>query len=213
LKPRQTEHHKPLAASEIPAFLKALDAYPGHFSNKVALHLMLLTLVRTTEVLEAKWSEFDVEKGIWVIPPTRMKMRDAHTVPLSTHSVDLLNRLRAVTGNGEYLFPNRSNYHKPASPGVLWKMVASMGYAGRFSPHGIRATGSTILNEMGFRPDVIEHQLAHKERNRIRATYNRAEYLSERREMMQQWSDYLDELVSGAKVIPLRATYELSRES
>jgi integrase len=205
LRPHQTEHYKPLAVSEIPGFLKALEAYPGHFSNKVALHLMLLTLVRTTEVLEAKWAEFDVEKGNWVIPSTRMKMREAHTVPLSTQAVDLLNRLRAVTGKGEYLFPNRSNYHKPASSGVLWKAVASLGYAGRFSPHGIRATGSTILNEMGYRSDVIETQLAHKERNKTRASYNRAEYLAERREMMQQWSDYLDSLKAGATVVALRA--------
>ena len=206
LRPRQTEHHKPLAASEIPAFLKSLEAYPGYFSNKMALRLLLLTLVRTTEALEAKWNEFDLTKGNWTIPSTRMKKREDHTLPLSKQAVELLSRLWAVTGNGEYLFPNRSNYHKPASQGVLWKAVVSMGYAGRFSPHGIRATGSTILNEMGFRPDVIECQLAHKERNKTRASYNRAEYLAERREMMQAWSDYLDDLMTGANVIPLRAS-------
>ena len=91
------------------------------------------------------------------------------------------------------------------SSGVLWKAVASMGYAGRFSPHGIHATGSTILNEMGYRPDVIECQLAHKERNKIRASDNRAEYLAERREMMQFWADYLDDLRTGANVIPLKS--------
>ncbi|HKH19556.1 MAG TPA: tyrosine-type recombinase/integrase [Gammaproteobacteria bacterium] len=205
LKPRQTEHHKPLAAAEIPGFLSALEAYPGHYSTKVALRLMLLTLVRTTEALGAKWSEFDMEQGNWVIPPIRMKRREAHTVPLSTQAIDLLERLRTVTGNGAYLFPNRNNQHKPASKGVLWQAVASMGYTGRFSPHGIRATGATILNERGYRPDVIEYQLAHQERNKTRASYNRAEYLGERREMMQFWADYLDDLRTGANVIPLKS--------
>jgi integrase len=205
LRPRQTQHHKPLTASELPNFIKALEAYPGYFSNKIALHLMLLTLVRTTEALEAKWSEFDLDRQLWVIPAGRMKMREAHTVPFSRQVVDLLKRLWAVTGNSEYLFPSRSNLRKPASKGVLWKAVSSMGYAGRFSPHGIRATGATILNEMGYRPDVIERQLAHKERNKVRASYNRAEYLPERQVMMQAWADYLDGLTSDANVIPLRA--------
>jgi integrase len=204
LRPRQTQHHKPLTAAEIPAFLQALEAYPGYFSNKVALRLMLLTLVRTTEALEASWSELDLERGFWTVPTERMKMREPHTVPLPRQAVDLLMRLQAVTGHGKYLFPSRSNFRKPASRGVLWKAVASMGYEGRFSPHGIRATGATILNEMGYRPDVIERQLAHQERNKVRASYNRAEYLPERQAMMQTWADYLDGLTSGAKVIPLR---------
>jgi integrase len=209
LKPRAVSHKQPLSRSEIPEFLTKLEGFPGSFSNKVALRLVFLTLVRTTEALHARWGEFDLdaESPIWRIPAGRTKMREEHVVPLSTQAVILLKRLQAVTGSGEYLFPSRSSLRKPASIGVLWKAVVSMGYAGRFSPHGIRATGSTILNEMGFRPDVIEHQLAHKERNKVRASYNRAEYLEERRTMMQQWADLLDSLESGGNVIPLRREF------
>ena len=177
LRARPVEHRKPLAADEIPGFIRALEAYPGYFSNKIALSLLLLTLVRTTELLEAPWSEFNLVGALWRIPAERMKMREPHTVPLSRQALELLKKLYAVTGNGEYLFPNRSNLRRPASRGVLWKGIASMGYAGKFSPHGIRATGSTILNELGFRTDVIERQLAHAERNKTRAAYNTAEYL------------------------------------
>lgn len=205
LLPRPVEHHKPLTTGDIPGFVRALEAYPGYFSTKAALRLTLLTLVRSTEMLEARWSEFDLEMALWRIPAERMKMRDPHTVPLSRQAVVLLNTLRSVTGNGEYLFPNRSNLHKPASRGVLWKAVASMGYLGRFSPHGIRATGSTMLNEMGYRPDWIDRQLAHKERNKVRASYNRAEYLDERRAMMQAWADYIDTLCCGGNVVAIRA--------
>ena len=205
LRPRQVEHHKPLLRDEIPDFIRALEAYPGYFSNKMALHLMLLTLVRTTEMLEALWSEFDLETALWRIPAERMKMREAHTVPLSRQTLELLKKLYAVTGNGAYLFPNRNNLRRPVSRGVLWKAVVSMGYLGRFSPHGIRATGSTILNEMGFRADLIEKQLAHAERNKVRAAYNHAEHIPERLVMMQAWADYLDSLASGASVVPLHS--------
>ena len=192
LKPWQTQHHKPLTASELPAFLQAVDDYPGQFGNKTALQIMLLTLVRTTELIEARWDEFDLEQGLWTIPADRMKSREAHRVPLSDQAVDLLNRLHGVSGHREFLFPNRSDPRRPASRGVLWKAVASLGYAGKFSPHGIRATGSTMLNEMGFRADVIERQLAHTERNKVRASYNQADYLDERRQMMQTWADFID---------------------
>jgi integrase len=178
---------------------------PSYFPNKVALHLVLLTLVRSTEALGARWSEIDLEKAEWCIPAERMKKRRPHTVPLPKQASELLERLKAVTGNHEYLFPNRNDPRRPVSIGVLWKAVESMGYAGKFSPHGIRATGSTVLNEMGFRPDVIESQLAHQERNMTRASYNQAEYLQERREMMQAWADFIDSLVAGdGKLTPGR---------
>ena len=200
LKPWQTRHRKPLSASELPAFLQAVDDYPGQFGNKTALMLMLLTLVRTTELIEATWSEFDLEQGLWTIPAVRMKSREAHRVPLSHQAIDLLKRLHGVSGHREFLFPNRSDPRRPASRGVLWKAVASLGYEGKFSPHGIRATGSTMLNEMGFRADVIERQLAHAERNKVRASYNRADYLDERRQMMQTWADFLDTQIDGNNV-------------
>ena len=205
LKVRPVKHKTPLKLSEIPAFVKAIDPLPSYFPNKVALHLVLLTLVRSTEALGARWSEFDFDKAEWRIPAERMKKRRPHTVPLSKQAVELLQRLKAVTGNHEFLFPNRNDPRRPVSIGVLWKAVESMGYAGKFSPHGIRATGSTVLNEMGFRPDVIESQLAHQERSKTRASYNQAEYLQERSEMMQTWADLIDSLVAGGgKVTPFK---------
>ncbi len=200
LKPRHVEHHKPLSASDLPALLKAVGDYPGQFGNKTALQLMLLTLVRTTELIEAKWEEFDLEQGLWTIPAERMKSREAHRVPLPHQAIDLLNKLHGVSGHREYLFPNRSDPRRPASLGVLWKAVASLGYQGKFSPHGIRATGSTMLNEMGFRADVIERQLAHAERNKVRASYNQADYLEERRQMMQTWADFVEAQTDGGNV-------------
>lgn len=197
LRLRPVKHHKPLSRDEILGFIRKLEACTAHPSNKMALQLMLLTFVRTVEMLHARWSEFDLAAALWRLPAMRMKMREPHIVPLSLQAVELLNNLHAITGNGEHLFPNRDNLRRPASRGVLWKVVESMGYGGRFSPHGIRATASTILNELGFRPDVIERQLAHAERNRTRSAYNTAEYLPERRAMMQAWADYLDAATGG----------------
>ena len=205
LKQIQTQHKKPLTPEEIPGFMSALENYPGYFSNKVALKLLMLTLARSVELLHARWNEFDLNSATWIVPAERMKKRQQHTVPLSKQAVDLLIHLQPLTGKSEYLFPNRSNLTRPVSIGVLWKMVASMGYKGHFSPHGIRATGSTILNEQGFRPVVIERQLAHQERDKTRASYNQAEYLKERRAMMQQWADYLDGLINGAGVVSIHA--------
>ena len=200
LKPLQTQHSKPLNATELPAFLNALDNYPGQFGNKTALQIMLLTLVRTIELIEAKWNEFNLEQRLWTIPAERMKSGEAHRVPLSDQAIELLNNLHGVSGHREFLFPNRSDPRRPASRGVLWKAVASLGYEGKFSPHGIRATGSTMLNEMGFRADVIERQLAHAERNKVRASYNQADYLDERRQMMQTWADFIDAQADGGNV-------------
>jgi integrase len=204
LKQIQTQHKKPLTPDDIPDFMAALEEYSGFFSNKIALKLLWLTLARSVEVLHARWDEFDRSSATWVVPAKRMKKREQHKIPLPRQAVELLEHLRPLTGKSEYLFPNRSNLTRPASIGVFWKMFSSMGYQGRFSPHGIRVTGSTILNEQGFRPDIIETQLAHQERNKTRASYNQAEYLEERRTMMQQWADYLDGLKSGSSIVPIK---------
>jgi integrase len=209
LRPRQVEHHKPLSRGEIPGFIRALEAYPGYFSNKMALHLVLLTLVRTTEMLEARWSEFDLGAALWRIPAERMKMREPHIVPLSRRAVELLRELHTLTGGQLWLFPNYRRPKTCMTATTMNRALERMGFNGKgsmgFSAHGFRATASTILNEMGFRPDVIERQLAHKERNKVRASYNRAEYLGERREMMQVWADLIEEMVKEqSKVIPGR---------
>ncbi len=206
LKPRKTVSHRPLTATELPKFIGAIEDSPAYFSNKIALRLMLLTLARSMEIIGAAWKEFDLEKGLWTIPAERMKMREDHIVPLPQQAIAQLEKLKAVTGHREYLFPNRDQPSKCASRGVLWKAVKHMGFDDRFSPHGIRATGSTILNGMGYRSDLIEKQLAHEERNKSRASYNRATYTEERREMMQAWANYLDALIEkGANVVPINS--------
>lgn len=204
LKPRKTVHHKILTRDELPAFLKAVDDFSGSYANRIALKLSLLTLARTNEILQATWNEFDLEQALWTKHAENVKQREEHTVPLPTQAIDLLKGLKLLTGNREHLFPNKADPRRPASKGVLWKALVSMGYKDKFSPHGIRGSASTILNEMGFRPDVIEKQLDHQERDRVRAAYNRADYKDERREMMQTWADYLDSLISSDNVVPIK---------
>jgi integrase len=205
----KTKHHRPLARDEIAEFVCALDAYGGYRTTVIALRLMLLTFVRTKELREAQWPEFHLELGEWRIPAGRMKMREAHIVPLSKQVLVLLTELKTYTGSRDLLFPNYRDPRTCMTPTTLNRALERMGFNGKdsigFSAHGFRATASTILNEMGFRPEVIERQLAHKERNKVRASYNRAEYLQERRAMMQQWADAVD-VFSGAStdLVPIR---------
>jgi integrase len=203
IKPRKVAHHKILKQEELPAFLKAVDEYSGYFVNQLALRLAILTLARSNDVLQSTWNEFDLEKAIWAKPAHRVKKREEHSVPLPRQAVELLQQLQSLTGHREHLFPNRNNPRKPASKGVLWKAFVSMGYKDKFTPHGLRGTGSTILNEMGFRSDVIEKQLDHQERDKTRASYNRADYFDERRQMMQAWADYLDQIKEVDNIVAI----------
>jgi integrase len=205
------EHHKPLSRSQIADFAQALDSYGGYRTTVIALRLMLLTFVRTLELRAAQWVEFDLEGAVWRIPAERMKMRDPHIVPLSRQSVDLLRELHTYTGGRGFLFPNYRNPQTCMTATTLNRALERMGFNGKdsigFSAHGFRATASTILNEFGYRSEVIERQLAHAERNKARASYNQAEYLEERRAMMQQWADLTDELAQGKnKVTPIKRT-------
>lgn len=204
IKAPPTEHKTPLKHDEITAFFRALDSASGTVQTKAAMRLLWLTLARTGELLGARWQEFALERALWTVPAERMKKRTEHLVPLPSQAVEILRSLRAFTGQGEFVFPNRSSLGKPTSVGVLWKAVERMGFAGKFSPHAIRTTGSTMLNEQGFPGDWIERQLAHVERNKTRAAYHRAAYLEQRRKMMQQWADQLDALCNGANVTPIR---------
>lgn len=162
----------------------------------IALRLMLLTFVRTVELRKAEWSEFDLDRAEWRIPAERMKMREPHIVPLSRQAVDLLRELHTHTGGRRLLFPNYRRPNECMTATTLNRALERMGFNGKdsigFSAHGFRATASTMLNEMGYRSDVIERQLAHAERNKVRASYNQAEYLEERRQMMQAWADEVD---------------------
>lgn len=191
-------HSRPLSREEIAVFVKALDTYGGYRTTVIALRLKLLTFVRTIELRAAEWTEIDLNRAEWRIPANRMKMRELHIVPLSRQALELLRELHTLTGGQRWLFPN---YRRPVAcmtATTLNRALERMGFNGKgsmgFAAHGFRATASTMLNEAGYRPDVIERQLAHKERNKARASYNQAEYLDERRTMMQQWADYLDKL-------------------
>jgi integrase len=185
-----------LSAHELPEFLKTLEKYQGHIQTKIAIKLIILTFVRTTELRAAQWQEFDLDakEPIWRIPAVRMKMRAEHLVPLAPQAVELLRQLQAISGKGQLIFPSQSSALRPISQNTMIYALYRMGYHSRATMHGFRATASTILNEQGWRADVIERQLAHTEQNKVRAVYNRAEYLNERREMMLAWADYLDNL-------------------
>jgi integrase len=201
----RTDSHQPLSQSEIPTFLKRLAAYGGHRTTVIAVHLLLLTFVRTIELRGGEWAEIDLKSALWRIPKERMKMDEDHVVPLSRQAVALFTELKTLTGGQKWLFPNNHRPKLYIGVTTINRVLQRMGYHGEFSAHGFRATASTILNEMAFRPDVIERQLAHKERNKTRASYNQAEYLEERRQMMQHWADYLDQVAAGdSKVVPLR---------
>jgi integrase len=204
----KTKHHKPLSREQIADFMNRVDADGGYRTTVIALRLMLLTFVRTVELRAARWSEFDLDGAMWRIPAERMKMREPHQVPLSRQAVELLRELHTFTGGRTFLFPNHRSPKTCMTGTTLNRALERMGLNGKdtieFSAHGFRATASTILNETGFRPEVIERQLAHKERNKVRASYNQAEYLEERRAMVQQWANMVDALAEGAKVIPLQ---------
>lgn len=194
LKTRKSKNYSCLKANELPEFLDKLQKYDGDLQTKLALTLLILTFTRTGEIRGAKWSEIDFEKKEWCIAAERMKMRELHTVPLSQQTIDILKQLHLINGDRDYLFPNRNKPMSFISENTLLYAIYRMGYHSRTTVHGFRATASTILNEHGFKPDVIERQLAHAERNKVRASYNHAEYMPERREMMGWWGNYLDEI-------------------
>lgn len=199
----KVQHHKPLTREQIVEFSKALEKYGGYRATVIALRLMLLTFVRTVELRKAEWVEFDLDRAEWRIPAERMKMRELHIVPLSRQAVELLRELKTLSGGRRLLFPNLRKPNECMTATTLNRALERMGFNGKdsigFSAHGFRATASTMLNEMGYRADVIERQLAHAERNKVRASYNQAEYLEERRQMMQAWADNVDSNISSMR--------------
>ena len=179
--------------------LRAIDAYAGSHTVRTALRLAPLVFVRPTELRAAEWSEINLSIQEWLIPAHRMKMRVPHIVSLSTQAVALLRDIQPATGNGKYVFPSPRSRTRPLSNVALLAALRRMGYEqGTLTVHGFRTTASTLLNEQGWRPDAIERQLAHGERDHVRAVYNHAEYLRERKLMMQDWADYLDGLRSNS---------------
>lgn len=204
LKVPQRTNYPALSAADLPAYLKALEGYQGHIQTKLGLKLLALTFVRSGELRAAEWAEFDFKRPEWRIPAERMKMGVEHIVPLSSQAIAVLDELKKLTGRSRFLFPNQTKPDICMSENTMLYALYRMGYHGRATGHGFRATASTILNEQGWKPDAIERQLAHAERNKVRAAYHRSEYLDERRKMMQAWADYLDAIGSGAKVTPIK---------
>ena len=185
--------------AELPALLKAMSNYGGDFLTRSAMHMLALTFVRTGELRAACWDEINWEREEWHIPAERMKMRRDHVVPLSRQTLALLTELRAKTGRQVHIFHAPANKQKYLSEGAVLGALRRMGYAGRMTGHGFRALSSTILNEQRkYHPDVIEKQLAHADRNEVRAAYNRADYMLERKKMMQEWADYLDRVLESS---------------
>jgi integrase len=206
--PGRKHGHKAMAREDLPNFLRALEAYDGDLRTSVALRLIVLTFVRTSELRAARWPEIENLDGmapLWRIPAERMKMKREHIVPLAPQVVALLHDLRALPGSNAslFLFPSPAREGCMSYNTMLYALYR-MGYHGRATVHGFRALASTALNEMGFRPDVIERQLAHEEGNAVRAAYNRAEYLNERRAMMKHWADYIDSIMDTSRVVSIQ---------
>ncbi len=191
----QVNHSKAMSVDTIGDFKAKLDKYGGNRTTVLAMRLMLYTFVRTVELRKAPWEEFDLDGAEWKIPAERMKMRRLHVVPLPRQAVELLRELHKITGAGTWLFPNFRRPDDVMSATTINRALEHMGYAsGLWTGHDFRATASTQLHEMGYRPEVIERQLAHVEENKTKAAYNHAEYLTERREMMQAWADWIDSI-------------------
>lgn len=196
LTPVQTTHFAAVTLpDDIGQLLRDIDAYVGYTSVVYCLKILPYVFTRPSELRLAHWSEFDFKNATWIIPASRMKMRREHVVPLSKQVLVLLNELHAYTGNGKLLFPSARALTTPISDAAPLAALRRMGYGKEtMTLHGFRAMASTRLNELGFRADVIEAQLAHKEPDTVRLAYNRAEYMDERCRLMQAWADYLDGL-------------------
>lgn len=202
----KTQHKRPLSSEEIGELLRDLDTQGGNYQTGCAFQLMWLTLARPGEVIEAQWSEFDLDAAIWRIPAERMKKRKEHVIPLPDQAVELLRGMHTITGHKTHVFPHRDDRKKPMVTGSFRQMLKVLGWAGRYSPHATRTTGSTRLNELGYSADWIERQLAHEEPNAVRRTYNHARHVADRAKMMQQWADLLDTWKRGeSKVTPIKS--------
>lgn len=199
----KTRHKRPLDAGALGELLRDVAAHAGRVETAAAFRLMWWTLCRPREAVEAEWSELDLDRARWRIDAQRTKARREHVVPLPRQAVAALRALHGVNGHRRHVFPGRDDRERPMTVEALRQMLSVLGWAGRFSPHAARVTGSTRLNEMGYAPDWIERQLAHADPSRVRGTYNHADYFDDRTRMMQAWADWLDRLEAGAQVIPL----------
>jgi integrase len=205
LTPVKTKNHAGITEPpKLGELLRAIDGYQGQPSTAFALKIAPYVFARPGELRAATWHEFELDTAepIWRIPATRMKMGEQHIIPLPRQVVALLDLLRPITGDGPLLFPSLRSKTRPISNNTINAALRRIGFSNeQHTGHGFRTTASTLLNEQGWNPDLIELQLAHAERNKVRSAYNRAERLAERRKMMQAWADYLDALKTGCSNI------------
>jgi len=199
----KTQHKRPLEPVEIGQLLRDIDAKETGLFTCNALRMIWWTLSRANEVCGMRWDELDLDAGVWTIDADRMKKRKSHRVPLPKQALLVLNTLKPISGHRQYVFTHRDQRETYMSDAAMRQFLKSIGWAGKFSPHAARTTGATLLNGMGYSADHIERQLAHVEQNKVRATYNHADYLADRAKMMQQWADYLDVLKANEKVVVL----------
>ncbi|AVR05827.1 MULTISPECIES: tyrosine-type recombinase/integrase [Enterobacteriaceae] len=199
--PHKKEHYAFLKHEELPEFFRTLNTYSGSIVVKLAMRLQVLTGLRPGELRQGEWAEIDFEKRLWEVPPSRMKKRRPHCVPLSAQAIAILEQLKPITGHYQFIFPGRIHHSKPMSEMAMNVLIRRIGYAGRVTGHGFRHTMSTILHEQGYNTAWIETQLAHVDKNSIRGTYNHAQYLDGRREMLQWYADYMDVLEHGENVV------------
>lgn len=197
----ESNHYPFLNAPELPAFFEALSRYSGSELVVLAARLLIITGLRTGELRGASWQEIDEQAAVWEIPAERMKMRRPHIVPLSQQTLTIIARIREMTGRYSLIFPGRNDPGKTMSEASINQVFKRIGYAGRVTGHGFRHTMSTILHEQGYNTAWIETQLAHVDKNSIRGTYNHAQYLDGRREMLQWYADYMDSLERGENVV------------
>jgi integrase len=208
LKPYKKGHFASIEINEIPEFIQALEGNKARLyrHTQLAAKMLMLTLVRTSELIEATWGEFDLENAQWVIPAERMKMRQQHIVPLSSQVLAILAELKALSPNSDYIFPSQFGHKKHMSNNTVLKGLERLGYKGRMTGHGFRSLGlSAIKEKLSYRHEVVDRQLAHAPKSKVDRAYDRAKFLDERKIMMQDWANYLDEVQHSASKSNLKA--------
>jgi integrase len=190
----EEKHHACIPIEQVPELYQKINTYQGSVLTRQAIKLMALTFVRTNELIAARWEEINWSREEWHIPKARMKMRRPHMVPLSAQSLVILKELKEITGEKTHIFHSLRSKSRHISNGAILMALRRMGYQKQMTGHGFRTLASTILNEKSYPPDIIERQLAHEDGDKIRNAYNRAEYILERKKMMQDYADILDAL-------------------
>ncbi len=207
IKPKPTKHFASIEAKDLPDFLRALRSNQARLfrQTQLAVELLMLTFVRTNELIKAEWDEFDFEEKQWIIPAKRMKMNRDHIVPLSDQTIFILNELKELHKHPTFVFPSQINRNNHMSNNTILMALKRMGYQGKMTGHGFRALAmSTIMERLGYRHEVPDLQLAHAKKGDVARAYDRAQFMDERIVMMQEWADYLDAIYKTGEVVPFR---------